>query len=53
MLCVLFAYVTSRLGALLQAAISIIGLIGGPLVGLFSLGILFPCTNSIVSWIKQ
>uniref|UniRef100_H2YWR7 Sodium-coupled monocarboxylate transporter 1 n=1 Tax=Ciona savignyi TaxID=51511 RepID=H2YWR7_CIOSA len=47
LLLILFAYLTSKLGGLLQAAISILGLLGGPLVGLFSLGVLFPFVNSI------
>lgn len=33
----------------LQTTISIVGTIGGPLLGLFSLGILFPSANSKVS----
>uniref|UniRef100_A0AAY5F600 Solute carrier family 5 member 8 n=1 Tax=Electrophorus electricus TaxID=8005 RepID=A0AAY5F600_ELEEL len=36
----------SDLCLLLQAAISIFGTIGGPVLGLFVLGILFPCANS-------
>nr|XP_002130613.2 sodium-coupled monocarboxylate transporter 2-like [Ciona intestinalis] len=47
LLLILFAYLASKLGAILQAAISILGLLGGPLVGLFSIGILFPFVNSI------
>uniref|UniRef100_F7AMK6 Sodium-coupled monocarboxylate transporter 1 n=1 Tax=Ciona intestinalis TaxID=7719 RepID=F7AMK6_CIOIN len=47
LLLMLFAYLASKLGAILQAAISILGLLGGPLVGLFSIGILFPFVNSI------
>ncbi|XP_078486772.1 sodium-coupled monocarboxylate transporter 2-like [Ciona intestinalis] len=42
----LFAYLASKLGAILQAAISIIGLLCGPVVGLFTLGVLFPFANS-------
>ncbi|XP_076801199.1 sodium-coupled monocarboxylate transporter 1-like [Clavelina lepadiformis] len=44
--CMLFAYLTSTLGHLLQAAISVLGLVGGPLLGLYTLGILFPFANS-------
>ncbi|XP_006084151.1 sodium-coupled monocarboxylate transporter 1 isoform X1 [Myotis lucifugus] len=46
-LCIGMAALASLMGALLQAALSIIGMIGGPLLGLFSLGILVPFGNSI------
>ncbi|XP_039616475.1 sodium-coupled monocarboxylate transporter 1-like [Polypterus senegalus] len=45
-LCIGMAALASLMGGLLQAALSIFGMIGGPLLGLFVLGILFPCANS-------
>ncbi|XP_056669151.1 sodium-dependent multivitamin transporter isoform X4 [Monodelphis domestica] len=46
LICLGMAYVSSLMGPVLQAAISIFGMIGGPLLGLFCLGIFFPCANS-------
>ncbi|KAM8778253.1 sodium-coupled monocarboxylate transporter 1 [Rhynchonycteris naso] len=46
-LCIGMAAVASLMGPLLQAALSIIGMVGGPLLALFSLGILVPFANSI------
>nr|XP_012643687.1 sodium-dependent multivitamin transporter isoform X1 [Microcebus murinus]XP_012643688.1 sodium-dependent multivitamin transporter isoform X1 [Microcebus murinus]XP_012643689.1 sodium-dependent multivitamin transporter isoform X1 [Microcebus murinus]XP_012643690.1 sodium-dependent multivitamin transporter isoform X1 [Microcebus murinus]XP_012643691.1 sodium-dependent multivitamin transporter isoform X1 [Microcebus murinus]XP_012643692.1 sodium-dependent multivitamin transporter isoform X1 [M len=45
LLCLGMAYVSSQMGPVLQAAISIFGMVGGPLLGLFCLGIFFPCAN--------
>ncbi|XP_069829284.1 sodium-coupled monocarboxylate transporter 1 isoform X2 [Dendropsophus ebraccatus] len=45
--CIGMAGLASLMGGLLQAALSIFGMVGGPLLGLFSLGILFPFVNSL------
>ncbi|XP_033619391.1 sodium-coupled monocarboxylate transporter 1 [Fukomys damarensis] len=50
-LCLGMAALASLMGALLQAALSIIGMIGGPLLGLFSLGILVPFANSVGAFV--
>ncbi|XP_074181027.1 sodium-coupled monocarboxylate transporter 1 [Rhinolophus sinicus] len=46
-LCIGMAALASLMGGLLQAALSIFGMVGGPLLGLFTLGILVPFANSI------
>ncbi|KAM6984776.1 sodium-coupled monocarboxylate transporter 1 [Aplochiton taeniatus] len=45
-MCIAMAGLASLMDGLLQATISIFGIIGGPLLGLFSLGILCPFANS-------
>ncbi|XP_004623897.1 sodium-coupled monocarboxylate transporter 1 [Octodon degus] len=51
MLCIGMAALASLMGALLQAALSIFGMVGGPLLGLFSLGILVPFANSVGAFV--
>ncbi|XP_074554906.1 sodium-coupled monocarboxylate transporter 1 [Halichoeres trimaculatus] len=45
-ICIGMAGLASLMGGILQAAVSILGVIGGPLLGLFTIGILCPFANS-------
>ncbi|KAF1560090.1 Sodium-coupled monocarboxylate transporter 1, partial [Eudyptes schlegeli] len=49
--CIGMAALASLLGALLQAALSIFGMVGGPLLGLFALGILCSFANGIGAFV--
>ncbi|XP_030646385.1 sodium-coupled monocarboxylate transporter 2 [Chanos chanos] len=44
--CTSMAVAASYMGGVVQAALSIHGMCGGPMLALFSLGILFPCANA-------
>lgn len=53
-LVIALAFLVERLGTLLEATNKVIGLIGGPLVGLFLMGILIPratARGALVGWI--
>ncbi|XP_060601932.1 sodium-dependent multivitamin transporter-like [Ruditapes philippinarum] len=45
-LCLGLTYVASKLGNILQAALSLFGMLGAPMLGLFTLGMIFPWANS-------
>ncbi|XP_025977542.1 sodium-coupled monocarboxylate transporter 2 [Dromaius novaehollandiae] len=44
-LCTAMAVAASLLGGVVQASLTIHGMCGGPMLGLFTLGIIFPCVN--------
>uniref|UniRef100_A0A8C6NW29 Solute carrier family 5 member 6 n=1 Tax=Nothobranchius furzeri TaxID=105023 RepID=A0A8C6NW29_NOTFU len=50
LICLAMAYLTHLMGdSVLQVALKIFGVVGGPILGLFCLGMFFPCANSTVS----
>ncbi|XP_023215230.1 putative sodium-dependent multivitamin transporter isoform X2 [Centruroides sculpturatus] len=44
-LCILLSYMVEKLGGLMEATITISGVLGGPMLGLFTLGMLFERPN--------
>ncbi|CAH0557554.1 unnamed protein product [Brassicogethes aeneus] len=49
LLCLAMAFLAQFLGGVLQASLTIFGVIGGPLLGLFSLGMFTPTANEMGS----
>lgn len=46
LICIGMAFMAARFEGVLQAAISIFGIVGGPLIGVYTMGFVFPFVNS-------
>lgn len=46
--CIILSFLTKYMGAVLQSALTIFGVIGGPVLAVFTLGILLPYINQKV-----
>jgi len=46
--CIILSFLTKYMGAVLQASLTIFGVIGGPVLAVFTLGILIPYINQKV-----
>lgn len=47
-ICIILSFLAQYLGAVLQTALTIFGVIGGPVTAVFTLGILIPFANEKV-----
>lgn len=47
-ICVALVFVVEKMGALIQASGSLSAITAGPLLGIFTMGMFFPCVNSKV-----